>query len=869
MMMLIASWTKILDRCIERNVFLKFSKTWLGFNQAKFFGYIVKHGSYELGQERKDALKAIPFPTSTKQMQSFLGAALFFKPFVANYSAVAAPLNDMVRKDFNWDPTTWKVDYKAIFDAFKQTLQSSVAIFYPDYLLRWLLRTDASLRGVGAVLYQIFVDGDGNEILQPIGFCSQKFSPQATRWTTIEQEAYGVYFGVKYFSYYLLCKPFILETDHNNLIWMEASLVPKIIRWRVYLQSFNFLIRHISGKLNFLADYLSRLGESDDDALVESVSSAKLVQFLSEGETEDKADTSSFPPIAPDSAEMPVPIQTVPEVMPAPPSEYIDPDELLSRVHGGRMGHHGARETWKELNRLFAGRHRIPYRLVQEFVAKCAICQKDRLGMVDSLEPIILHLIPTHQRSRVGVDTLTVTPPDKDGNCYLIVIVNHSTKLAVLFPVKTHTALVVATALFQYCCSYGLFDSLISDPGSEFNNEVVSHLNRWFGIRHMFSLVDRHESNGVEGTNKHILRHLKALVFDERVKDRWSSPTVLPLIQFMLNSHVHAETGIVPFHAHFGSADATYFRMPEEVEGDSMRHTHAYIRLLDANLKVLREISKKHQDSLIQKRTSKTPQDRQNVYQPGDLVFFQRNTSEHLPTKLSAKFIGPFEVLEQVKNDVKCRHVIMGNVQTFHVTRLKIFHGGMEEAKRVAVLDNDQFEIRKFVAYKGNPEKRTTMEFEVLFEDGSLVWLPWSKDIFDTVQYEEYCRSRPELIPLVYDAKKAAEAIQICNRTPITEVGPGDTVYVNIRSYGATWYSKLPLPDLFHTDYVVEYFYRHFANKRKTQIVAECKVFNEKHTVNHDFVKRYGSNKNIPSDTDATVKVVDEVMVRDYPELLC
>ena len=185
------------------------------------------------------------------------------------------------------------------------------------------------------------------------------------------------------------------------------------------------------------------------------------------------------------------------------------------------------------------------------------------------------------------------------------------------------------------------------------------------------------------------------------------------------------------------------------------------------------------------------------------------------------------------------------------------------------MLDNDQFEIRKFVAYKGNPEKRTTMEFEVLFEDGSLVWLPWSKDIFDTVQYEEYCRSRPELIPLIYDAKKAAEVIQICNRTSITEVGPGDTVYVNIRSYGATWYSKLPLPDLFHTDYVVEYFYRHFANKRKTQIVAECKVFNEKHTVNHDFVKRYGSNKNIPSDTDATVKVVDEVMVRDYPELLC
>jgi hypothetical protein len=65
-----------LDRCIERNVFLKFGKTYLGFDYANFFGYVVRHESYELSQERKDEIMQMPFPNSTKSMQSFLRTLL-------------------------------------------------------------------------------------------------------------------------------------------------------------------------------------------------------------------------------------------------------------------------------------------------------------------------------------------------------------------------------------------------------------------------------------------------------------------------------------------------------------------------------------------------------------------------------------------------------------------------------------------------------------------------------------------------------------------------------------------------------------------------------------------------------------------------
>ena len=67
----------------------------------------------------------------------------------------------------------------------------------------------------------------------------------------------------------------------------------------------------------------------------------------------------------------------------------------------------------------------------------------------------------------------------------------------------------MALALFQFFSTYGVFEELISDPGSDLTSEVVKHLTDWYGIRHVFSLVDRHESNGVEGTNKSILRHLQ------------------------------------------------------------------------------------------------------------------------------------------------------------------------------------------------------------------------------------------------------------------------------------------------------------------------------------------------------------------------
>jgi hypothetical protein len=154
------------------------------------------------------------------------------------------------------DETVWKHDYRtSSWENFKLGLQQSCELFYPDYSLEWILRTDASDFGVGGMFIQLFVKEDGTEEHQVIAICSKKLSPTALKWSTIQKEGYGIFYSTHKFDYYLRGKPFTVETDHNNLLWMEASEVPMIVRWRIYLQSFDFKIRHIKGRDNTFRGY--------------------------------------------------------------------------------------------------------------------------------------------------------------------------------------------------------------------------------------------------------------------------------------------------------------------------------------------------------------------------------------------------------------------------------------------------------------------------------------------------------------------------------------------------------------------------------------------------------------------------------------
>ena len=329
---------KILQRCKEYSIVLKLKKSWIGVQEVEFFGYKVTNGQWALSQSRKDAISAMAMPTSVKDMQRFLGAALFFHHHLPNYSEWSARLYAMTHKDFNWkDKTSWDYDYEGHFELFKKHISDAVALHFPDYSLPWVIRCDASLYAVGAVLYQIRTHADGTTTHEAIGFTSKRFSKPATNWDAYKREAFAIYHAVQSFHYYLRGKRFELQTDYYNLVWIQTSQSPIVVRWRALLQSYDFLVRHIPGRDNKVADWLSRMGYDDDQ--------------LQPGEGAGLAGLYS--------------------------SDNVPLEQLLSTVHGNKELHYGAYETWRRARLLYPEAN-ITIQSVRDFVRECPLCQKTR-----------------------------------------------------------------------------------------------------------------------------------------------------------------------------------------------------------------------------------------------------------------------------------------------------------------------------------------------------------------------------------------------------------------------------------------------------------------------------------------------------------
>lgn len=140
----------------------------------------------------------------------------------------------------------------------KTAVADSPMLHHIDYSLHIVLRTDASQYGVGAALMNII---------------SQKLSGPATRWSTIDQEAYAIFFAVTKLAHYLRGQWFVIQTDHNNLKYIQNAAEGKVGRWRLLLQEYDYIVQHISGKTN--ADCLSRCcGDSDPPTVAAVVDSA-------------------------------------------------------------------------------------------------------------------------------------------------------------------------------------------------------------------------------------------------------------------------------------------------------------------------------------------------------------------------------------------------------------------------------------------------------------------------------------------------------------------------------------------------------------------------------------------------------------------
>ena len=329
----------------------------------------------------------------------------------------------------------------------------------------------------------------------------------------------------------------------------------------------------------------------------------------------------------------------------------------------------------------------------------------------------------------------------------------------------------------------------------------------------------------------------------------------------MLNKIHDSETGVAPYLLEFGSGLASRFKFPDGPLDSAS--APKYIQQLDNDLKAIRSQAHTFNAKVIEKRMAPNSTAPQNLYQPGDFVTLKRSSNRPLPSKLSFRYAGPYEVLSHRRNDVSCRHLASGRVQVFDVQALNIFAATKEEAVNLAMADINHYEIADILLARGDPMKRTTMEFFIRFMDDTEVWVPLNKDLFDLPVYEDFVRARPPLSPLLYPAAAVPKYIRDLNKPPITEVQPGDSVFVDLRSWGPLWYATLGLPDADAITYVVACRYSHWVKHSKA-LALECPVLQETHSVTRHFVLWYGRCTVFDPDT---MRLVDAALLSQFPEI--
>ncbi|KAL1276794.1 hypothetical protein QQF64_036417 [Cirrhinus molitorella] len=165
-------------------------KCHLARTEAHYLGFQVGRGLIKPQERKVVAVRDAPRPATKTQVRAFLGLAGYYRCFIPNFSSLAAPLTDLTRKGQS-EKVPWGPAEEEAFQHIKKALTSEPVLRAPDFNCPFLLQTDASNTGLGAVLSQVL---DGEE--HPVIYISRKLTPAEQHYATVEREALAVKWAV-------------------------------------------------------------------------------------------------------------------------------------------------------------------------------------------------------------------------------------------------------------------------------------------------------------------------------------------------------------------------------------------------------------------------------------------------------------------------------------------------------------------------------------------------------------------------------------------------------------------------------------------------------------------------------------------------
>ena len=251
----------VLKRLRNGKLTAKPSKCLIGFKTLEFLGHTVGNGKIGPEENKVKKIMAVSKPRNKKELRSFLGLVGYYRKFIENFSEIAAPLTDMTKKRQS-KTLQWTEETTASFEMLKEKMSSAPVLKLPKLEEQFIIRTDASGNGLGAVLMQ---ESEGE--LFPVMYVSRKLKERETNYAIVEKECLAIVWAIGKFTQYVYGTDFILETDHKALTWLHQTRFDNamVMRWALALQPYRFVCRSIHGRDNWCADLLSRCRDSGND----------------------------------------------------------------------------------------------------------------------------------------------------------------------------------------------------------------------------------------------------------------------------------------------------------------------------------------------------------------------------------------------------------------------------------------------------------------------------------------------------------------------------------------------------------------------------------------------------------------------------
>uniref|UniRef100_A0A672IWZ8 ribonuclease H n=1 Tax=Salarias fasciatus TaxID=181472 RepID=A0A672IWZ8_SALFA len=275
---------KVLDRLGEVGLKLSVDKCQICLPKVKYLGHIVSAEGVAPDPDKIEAVTTWPKPTNLKTLQSFLGFCGYYRRFIQNYSAIVRPLTELTK---GYAPTQKSKKHardstqvylkesepfgarwdKSCTDAFHQIihcLTHAPVLAFADPQKPYILHVDASLKGLGAVLYQEHPEG-----LRPVAFASRKLSSSERNYPIHQLEFLSLKWAVvDKFHEYLYGARFTVRTDNNPLTYVLSTAKLNAVghRWLAALSTYEFDVQYRPGRQNIDADLLSRnMPEVEDE----------------------------------------------------------------------------------------------------------------------------------------------------------------------------------------------------------------------------------------------------------------------------------------------------------------------------------------------------------------------------------------------------------------------------------------------------------------------------------------------------------------------------------------------------------------------------------------------------------------------------